>query len=188
MHVFDEDTRRDALVLACWRDGRERFCPVVSVDGSDGLLLDISGCEHLFGGEIAMAVAVGWVAVARFYGPRRTGRHGWSCLGGGPICQDAERRGGYPSGQERRALAVMPVAAPRFDPAIVEGLAEVAIERIGQVFDLPRSTLPALYGDELLHRIDQALGTLPEPIARLREHVAFTAFANCREAPRKSKR
>jgi len=80
-----------------------------------------------------------------------------------------------PSGQERRALAVMPVAALRVDPAIVEGLAEVAIERIGQVFDLPRSTLPARYGDELLHRIDQALGTLPEPIARLREHVAFTA-------------
>src|SRR5690242_4485586 len=33
--------------LALWSI---RFSPVVSIDGNDGLMLDVSGCSHLWGG------------------------------------------------------------------------------------------------------------------------------------------
>ena len=35
-----------------------RFSPWVSLDGEDGLLLDITGCAHLFGGEVAMVAEI----------------------------------------------------------------------------------------------------------------------------------
>jgi len=38
--------------LARWAD---RFSPLVACDGAGGLLLDIGGCAHLFGGEVALA-------------------------------------------------------------------------------------------------------------------------------------
>lgn len=175
VHVRDHDERRDAQTLAALARWSERFSPVVSVDGVDGLLLDISGCEHLFGGEMALATAArDGLAMLGF--SSRIGIA--SCVGAAWAVARFARGGGVvrvEEGEERRALASLPVAALRVDPAIEEGLREVAIERIGQVFDLPRSALPARYGDELLHRIDQALGARPEPVGRLSEHVVFAA-------------
>lgn len=174
-HIRDHDARRDALMLGALARWSERFSPVVSVDGSNGLLLDISGCEHLFGGEMALATAArDGLAMLGF-----SSRVGIASSVGAAWAVARFARGGavvrVPDGEERQAMTSLPVAALRVDSVIEEGLREVAIECVGQVFDLPRSTLPARYGDELLHRIDQALGTLPEPIGRLPEHVVFTA-------------
>ena len=41
--------------LARWAD---RFSPLVARDGADGLMLDITGCAHLFGGESALGAVV----------------------------------------------------------------------------------------------------------------------------------
>lgn len=41
--------------LARWAG---RFSPLVAEDGADGLLLDVTGCARLFGGEAALATAV----------------------------------------------------------------------------------------------------------------------------------
>lgn len=41
--------------LARWAN---RFSPLVACEGTAGLMLDISGCAHLFGGEAALAEAV----------------------------------------------------------------------------------------------------------------------------------
>ncbi|MFB9149828.1 Y-family DNA polymerase [Roseovarius ramblicola] len=41
--------------LARWAD---RFSPLVACDGAAGLMLDITGCAHLFGGEAALGAAV----------------------------------------------------------------------------------------------------------------------------------
>lgn len=175
VHIRDHDARRDVQTLAALARWSERFSPVVSVDGVDGLLLDISGCEHLFGGEMALATAArDGLAMLGF--SSRIGIA--SCVGAAWAVARFARGGGVvrvADGEERQALAPLPVAALRVDPAIEEGLREVAIERIGQVFDLPRSALPARYGDELPHRIDQALGTRPEPVGRLPEHIVYTA-------------
>lgn len=176
---LDHDARRDVLTLEALARWSERFSPVVSVDSSvsgcaDGLLVDITGCEHLFGGEMPIALAVrDGLALLGFtarIGVASTVGAAWAAarFGTGTIVR-------VPTGEERRALAPLSVAALRVEADIVEALREVAIESVGEVFDLPRSTLPARYGDELLRRIDQALGTLPEPIARLPDRVSFIA-------------
>src|SRR5688500_5595586 len=42
---------RPIAALADWCD---RYTPLVALDGTDGLFLDITGCAHLFGGEEAL--------------------------------------------------------------------------------------------------------------------------------------
>ena len=144
-----------------------RFSPLVAVDPPDGLLIDATGCERLFGGEgrlirlieggvvrlgfrarvaVAPTFACAW-AVARF-GSRRRAHVG--------------------AGGEREALAALPPEALRVEPAVVDALREVGIERIGHLFDLPRSSLAARFGRELLRRLDQATGRAPETIDPIR--------------------
>ena len=46
-----EDAEADAALLESIADWCLRYTPLVACDAPDGLLLDISGCAHLFGGE-----------------------------------------------------------------------------------------------------------------------------------------
>jgi protein ImuB len=47
--VHDADERADATLLGHIADWCERYSPLVALDGSDGLLLDVTGVAHLFG-------------------------------------------------------------------------------------------------------------------------------------------
>src|SRR3546814_15294777 len=47
----DHDSRADQDWLERLLDGCIRYTPTVALDAPDGLTLDITGCEHLFGGE-----------------------------------------------------------------------------------------------------------------------------------------
>src|SRR6266705_5353143 len=46
-----EDQAADARLLDAIADGCQRYTPLIAVDPPDGVLLDIGGCAHLFGGE-----------------------------------------------------------------------------------------------------------------------------------------
>src|SRR6202790_1582149 len=54
LQVFDADEAADALALNAIAGWCDRFTPLVALDSPHGLLLDITGCVHLFGGEGAM--------------------------------------------------------------------------------------------------------------------------------------
>src|SRR5262249_41624456 len=46
-----EDRAADARLLDAIADSCQRYTPLVAIDPPDGILLDIGGCAHLFGGE-----------------------------------------------------------------------------------------------------------------------------------------
>src|SRR5215510_1735563 len=46
-----EDVAADAHLIEAVADWCQRYTPLVAVDPPDGILLDIGGCAHLFGGE-----------------------------------------------------------------------------------------------------------------------------------------
>jgi protein ImuB len=52
--VADADPAADARLLEAIADWCDRYTPLVGLDPPDGLLLDITGCAHLFGGEEAL--------------------------------------------------------------------------------------------------------------------------------------
>ena len=157
----DADPYADARLLAAVADWCDRYTPLVGLDAPDGLLLDITGCAHLFGGEAALcrdlverlasmalqasaavadSVGCAW-AVARY--------------GRAPVVA---------KGGTREAIAPLPLAALRIETEIVAALAQVGLHRISDVIDRPRAPLAARYGQDFVRRIDQALGHEEESI------------------------
>ncbi|MCB1370068.1 MAG: DNA polymerase Y family protein, partial [Rhodobacteraceae bacterium] len=53
-----EDALRAADFLAALRRWAGRFSPWVAAEGREALVLDVTGCAHLFGGEAGLAEAV----------------------------------------------------------------------------------------------------------------------------------
>ncbi len=52
--VADADPHADRQLLDAIADWCDRYTPLIGLDPPDGLLLDITGCAHLFGGEEAL--------------------------------------------------------------------------------------------------------------------------------------
>ena len=53
-----EDPWREAAFLDALRRWAGRFSPWVAPEGREGLILDVTGCAHLFGGEAGMAARI----------------------------------------------------------------------------------------------------------------------------------
>mgnify|MGYP001765624907 CR=1 FL=1 len=164
----DVDAEIDTLDdVADWCD---RFTPLVGLDrdfdGEAGLLLDVTGVAHLFGGEAAMAAEV----VARLAAAGFTARAG---LAGTPAAARAVVRCGLaaeatrivPAGEERTAVAPLPLAAIDPDPSRRAGLARLGLTTVADLLALPRGPLARRFGADLLARLDEAVGAADRPIS-----------------------
>src|SRR6185437_262937 len=58
LDVFDTDDAADAKIMNGIADWCDRFTPLVALDPPHGLLLEITGCAHLFGGEAPLMNAL----------------------------------------------------------------------------------------------------------------------------------
>ncbi|MFI5378629.1 MAG: Y-family DNA polymerase [Tepidisphaerales bacterium] len=75
----------------------------------------------------------------------------------------------------RDTLAPLPVDALRIEPETTAALHHLGLETIGQLLAIPRNQLPSRFGPQLLLRIDQTLGLIPEPIVPLRPQPPIDA-------------
>ena len=156
--------------LARLRRWTMRYAPQVGFDGPRGLVADITGVAHLFGGEAELRDDLhARIARAGFHlrsaiAPTRGAAWALSRHGGGIIAEGAI--------SER--LAPLPLSALRLEGEIVEGLARLGLQSIGELMVQPRAPLARRFGADLLRRLDQALGTLPEPVAAVSEAPGFS--------------
>ena len=73
-----------------------------------------------------------------------------------------------PPGEQRNAMAPLPIAALGVDKPTAAALAELAIDRVEHLLQIPRSVLPSRFGHELLLALDRALGHAIEPLNPVR--------------------
>jgi protein ImuB len=161
LEAIAEDTYADASLLDGIADWCLRYTPLVGCDASDGLVLDISGCTHLYGGEHELVADLGQrieqagfayrIAIAGTIGAAWAAAHF-----GEPKS--------YAGGAERALLAPLSLAALRLQADTVATLARVGLKRVGDIVDLPRSPLTARFGAELMRQLDRALGAEHEPL------------------------
>lgn len=150
------------LAAAC-----EEFSPMVGVERPDTLCLNITGLDVLFGSERSLAEQ----AVNAFRRQRISVRAAvagtlgaaWALANYG-----RERTAIVPSGMESKALYELPLQALRLSEQSVETLYELGIERIGELMKLRRNTLVSRFGPDVIRRIDQATGAIPEPVTSYR--------------------
>lgn len=194
VHAEDLAEDRRALErLAAWADC---LSPVVAIVGDDCLLVDVSGCARVFGGEdrlglkaVSGLAALGftaWAALADTPGAA------WALAMAGERYEDGESAGAglddarryahrltiCPEGQTAAALARLPVWALRVEPAAADGLRRVGVETIEALLHLPRSTVAKRFGEGVLRRLDQALGDAPELLAPFQAPPVVCARVN----------
>jgi protein ImuB len=161
IEAIAEDAEADSQLLEQIADWCLRYTPLIACNAPDGLLLDISGCAHLYGGEeqLVADLAGRLEAAGLAYRMAIAGTIGaaWATAHYG-------EPGRYPCGGERALLAPLPMAALRLDGGTVAALARVGLKRAGDIIDLPRSPLTARFGAGLLRQLDRALGAEHEPL------------------------
>jgi protein ImuB len=159
--VVAEDIEADAALLESIADWCLRYTPLVACDAPDSLLLDISGCSHLYGGEREL--------VADLSGRLENAGFAYSLAIAGTIgaawaAAHYGKPASHPSGEERALLAPLPLSALRIPPVTAASLARVGLKRIGDILDLPCAPLTARFGSEVLRQLDRALGHEHEPL------------------------
>lgn len=157
-----DPVREDLLLRALWRwaDG---LSPRVSLDPPDGLLLDISGCAHLFGGEEAM----GREALTRLKDLQVQAQIGIADTKGGARALarfGAEEVSVAAPGGVARALSALPVAALGLPHAIVSELARAGLTSIGQLCEQKSAELARRFGLHLTKALQTATGLTPDPV------------------------
>jgi len=159
------DQRADQRFLTMLARWAKRYAPWVGLDAADGLLLNITGAAHLFGGEAAMLddmrLRLGRAGIGVRIGLADTRGAAWAMA--------HFRPGIVEVGKTRAQIAPLPVAALRLDEKACTGLRRLGIRRISDLIALPRSTVTRRFGPDVLLRLDQALGAQPEEISPLSE-------------------
>ena len=160
-------------------------------DGGDGILLDITGCAHLQGGSRRSSASPDAVS-GSFASTRgeeklidevagRIGKAGFACRAAIADTAGAAwamarfgraARAVVAPGASRASLADLPVAALRLAADSVAALERLGLERIGDLYRLPRAALAQRFGEGLASRLDQALGDEGEPLSPLRVQPA----------------
>ncbi|HEY2179174.1 MAG TPA: DNA polymerase Y family protein [Caulobacteraceae bacterium] len=153
----------DAAALGALADWCARFSPAVAMDPPDGLILDITGVAHLWGGEAAMIrdlvrrLAMNGLGVRA--GLADTAGAAWA------LSHFAPDRSIAAPGETAAHLAPLPVAALRLAAAEAAQLARLGLATIGDLAALPRRQVGHRFGAEVVRRLDQALGAAPEALA-----------------------
>ena len=158
----EEAPQADARLLSGLADWCERYTPLVGLDPPDGLLFDITGVAHLFGGEAALAQDL-MRSLARFGFKSRIGIA--DTVGAAFAMAHHGRDVIVPCGGTREALAPLPLAALRLPFETHRGLAQLGLKTIGDLMQRPRGPLTARFGRDVMRRLDQALGLEEEPIS-----------------------
>ncbi len=157
--VADADPVADLLWLERIADACDRFTPRVAIEPPDGLVLDITGCGHLFGGEYGLLEAV----EARM---RRWTGHLRHALANTPEGARALARfQTAPAASETAALRRLPVAALELDSETEAALRGAGLKTIDDLVSRPTGPLAARFGAELPDLLARILGKSGKPIA-----------------------
>ena len=180
--VIDRDA--DAQAQGRLIEWLVRFTPLIARDGADSLMLETTGCDHLFGGETGMAKELRARLGQAGYQPRMgfasTPAAAYALARSGAdltICED---------GDERAALQGLLMEALRLSPETCQLLRRFGLTRVGQLYGMDRKALARRFqsaevAGRVVMRLDQALGLRHEPLKPFRPKPDFSVRLSCPE-------
>ncbi len=173
LHLAEHDPLLDWTALESLATWCQQFSSLIGIESTNepsSLFMDVTGSAPRLGGEqvLAQRVAVaseqqGYqtrVAIAATIGAAWALAHETTSPGTSISAEQVI----VPTEHTTTQLIPLPIHALRLSADTVELLHQLGIRRIGQLLQLPRKSLHARFGDELLLRLDQACGQVPETI------------------------
>ena len=183
LQAIECDEEADRAWLDRLADGCIRYTPMVALDAPEGLILDVTGCTHLFGGERGLAADI----ERRTAMLRMTIRLTFAST---PRAAHAlARYQALPAKDEAAAIHRLPVAALELEPEATQGLLRAGLKTVGELARRPMATIAARFGAEAVTALRELLGEsaksikprIPQiPVAaerRFAEPVARTEYA-----------
>jgi protein ImuB len=150
------DLHREHRLLRRLAQLAQRFTPRVCLEPPDGLLLEVQGSLHLFGG--AMPLQRDFLRTCLSAGVRSR-----SSFAPTPLAALAGARAGESfqvmnEAQLRGALAPLPLAVLRWPAQVLDRLARIGVRTMGQALRLPRAGFARRFGAEQLASLDRLTG------------------------------
>lgn len=163
--VRNHDAELEQKLLLKMAEWCIRFAPIAAVDLPGGVILDASGCAHLWGGEekyiediISKFALRGYQAKAAI---ADTIGAAWAMARFGTALV-------IPPGQQTQALLPLPSSGLRLNQEVLDKLTKLGLRQIKDVLGMSKASLRRRFGEEIISRINQAIGIEEEhPVAVL---------------------
>jgi protein ImuB len=156
LQVIDEIPGQATKLLNALGEWCIRYTPITAITQPDGLILDITGCTHIKGGERPYLKEIVTRLRSKGYDVRAamadTIGAAWAIARFGIVSPIIE------PGAQVNAMLPLPPLALRLDTQVIERMQKLGLRTIGSLVNMQRSALRRRFGQELLLRIDQAFG------------------------------
>ncbi|CAN5411410.1 DNA polymerase Y family protein [soil metagenome] len=137
-----------------------RYTPVVAVDPPDGLVLDATGCAHLWGSEEQYLTAISSRLRQSGYqvsvGMADTIGVAWA------VSRFRKENALVETGRQTDALLSLSPAALRLEAGMVERFQKLGLYQVRDFIKMPLSVLRRRFGEAFIKRLNQALGAEEE--------------------------
>ena len=180
LQILDDKPEHSNKLLKGLAEWCIRYSPFVAIDSVDGLILDATGCTHLWGDEekylsdiITRLKNLGYnvhAAMANTIGAA------WA------LAHYGKESFIVKSNQQITALLSLPVEALRLEPEISEKLHSLGLKQIGNIISMQRSALRRRFGEHILQRLDQVIGNKEEIIEPIQPVEPYQERLPCLES------
>lgn len=181
--LFDDIPGQDNKLLKAIGEWCIRYTPVIAIDPygdpQSGLLLDVTGCAHLWGGEQLYLEQILKQLQNRGYELKGAMADTIGCAWA--IARFGKTATVIAPGKQADALLGLSSAALRLETSVFQRLQKLGLTAIKTFISMPRSSLRRRFGEGLLNRIDQALGTTKETIQPLQPLQPYAERLPCLE-------
>ena len=178
LEVLDDNQQYAEKLLNSLAEWLIRYTPVVAIDLPDSLMLDITGCAHLWGGEkqyltsiIKRLTAIGYNIQASIA----------DTIGAAWAIAHFKHSAIIESGKQMEALLSLPPASLRIEPETTERLEKLGLRQVSDFINMPRPALRRRFGKQLLQRLNQALGLEEEWITPVQPIEPYQERLPCLE-------
>jgi protein ImuB len=157
--VVEAAPAEERLLLERICDWASRYTPLAALDRSDGLMLDVSGVAHLFGGEAGLVAdcraRLNAQGIAVLAGVADNPRGSWALVrfSAQEIAPEALSEKAF-----AKLFHDLPLAALGLDEKTVADMARAGLRRIGDVAFRPRAPITARFGAAPVARLDELKG------------------------------
>jgi protein ImuB len=179
LQVLDDQPKIPLKLLRKLAEWCIRFTPAAAVDPPDGLLLEVTGCSHLWNGDQNYINDITNKLSARGYNVRvaiaDTIGAAWAAT------RFSKNKLVIEEGMHIDAMLSLPPESLRIEQDIAVRLHKLGLHRIGQFMNMPRGSLRKRFGQPFLDRVDQAMGRQEEIITPVQPIEPYHERLPCME-------
>ena len=155
LEVLDDNPEYAGKLLNGLAEWFIRYTPAVAIDLPDSLILDITGCAHLWEGEKQYLTDI--IKRLRAFGYTTRAAIA-DTIGAAWAIAHFKNSAIIETGKQIAALQSLPAAALRIEMETAERLEKLGLRQVNDFINMPRPSLRRRFGMQLLQRLDQALG------------------------------